>query len=496
VQLKQRRLARFSRCTEGLQELEFVHVDSSFEWNSKVPFIPFTGHPADSQTCRIATPYRKDLDMSANGKIVWFVGSSARKNPEARPFVLAWLVALLFYVLEYATRSSPAVMIPQLESAYSVTALGVSGILGAYYYAYSISSLLAGASIDRFGAKAAVTLGLVILAVGCFAFAVSNGKAAYGGRLLQGVGSSFAFTGAVYLASRGFSAGSLATAIGVTQCMGMLGGAAGQFLVGPLLTHGVDWKALWIFFGVAGLVLAAAQFMSTPSPSRASGGDARGWLGPYRIVLSNPQSWLCGIVAGLLFLPTTIGDMTWGVAFFQHDEQMSFSRAVTVVSMVPLGWVFGCPLFGWLTDRIGARKPVIVVGCVLMLAMVAQISYLPGLLPPTLGLFLFGVASGVAMIPYTVIKESNPDEVKGSATGIQNFLVFGISALLGPLFGQLLGKTLIGASDHAAHFREAAGFWMVAITIALVACLFLRETGQRASRRTPRASSAGVAARP
>jgi MFS family permease len=418
------------------------------------------------------------------------------KNSGTRPFVLAWLVALLFYVVEYATRSSPAVMIPQLQSAWSVSALGVSGILGAYYYAYSISSLVAGALIDRFGAKATVSLGLVILAVGCFAFTVPDANMAYGGRLLQGVGSSFAFTGAVYLASRGFSAGKLATAIGVTQCMGMLGGSAGQSLVGPVLTHGVDWKAVWIFFGVVGLVLAAGQFALTPSThaQAGSGGDsnARGWLSPYRIVLSNPQSWLCGIVAGLLFLPTTIGDMTWGVAFFQHDVQMDFSRAVTTVSMVPLGWVFGCPLAGWLTDRIGARKPVIIGGCVLMLATVAQIGFLPGLLPAMVGLFLFGVWSGVAMIPYTVIKESNPDEVKGSATGIQNFLVFGISALVGPVFGHLLGKTLDSTTDHVAHFRDALGFWMATIAIALVASLFLRETGQRVSRRVTGASSAGV----
>lgn len=36
-----------------------------------------------------------------------------------------------------------------LESACSVSALGVSGILGAYCYAHSISGLVAGASIDR-----------------------------------------------------------------------------------------------------------------------------------------------------------------------------------------------------------------------------------------------------------------------------------------------------------------------------------------------------------
>ncbi len=416
------------------------------------------------------------------------------KNAGTRTFILAWLVALLFYVLEYATRSSPAVMISRLESAYAIPALGVSGILGAYYYAYSISSLVAGASIDRFGVKAAVTLGLLILAAGCFAFAVPDPGTAYWGRLLQGVGSSFAFTGAVYLASRGFSAASLATAIGVTQCMGMLGGAAGQFLVGPLLSHGVDWRFFWIFFGVTGVALAIAQFALTPSTSGSSGASGRGWLSPYRIVLSNPQSWLCGLVTGLLFLPTTIGDMTWGVAFFQHDKQLDFGRAVTVVSMVPLGWVFGCPLFGWLADRLGARKPVIVGGCVLMLATIAQIGLLPGLLPPMASLFLFGVESGVAMIPYTVIKESNPDEVKGSATGIQNFLVFGLSALVGPVFSHLLGKTLEGAGDHVAHFRNAAGFWMATVAVALVASSFLRETGRRASHEDPSGST--VPARP
>ena len=127
---------------------------------------------------------------------------------------------------------------------------------------------------------------------------------------------------------------------------------------------------------------------------------------------------------------------------------------------------------------------------------VAFNDYRPGLLPPMLGLFLFGVWSGVAMIPYTVIKESNPDEVKGSATGIQNFLVFGISALVGPLFGHLLGKTLDTTGDHLAHFRAALGFWMATIAIALVVSLFLRETGQSASRRVAGASSAGIPARP
>src|SRR5580693_5548719 len=134
-------------------------------------------------------------------------------SPRARLFALAWGMALGFYVLEYATRSAPAVMIPELSKAFTLTAVGVSSILGAYYYTYSVTSLLAGMALDRAGAKYAVSLGAAVLALGCFVFAISDPAAGYIGRLLQGAGSAFAFTGAVYLASRAFSPRSLATAI-------------------------------------------------------------------------------------------------------------------------------------------------------------------------------------------------------------------------------------------------------------------------------------------
>ena len=39
------------------------------------------------------------------------------------------------------------------------------------------------------------------------------------------------------------------------------------------------------------------------------------------------------------------------------------------------------------------------------------------------------------MLPYTVIKEANPPEISGTATGVVNFLNFTFSALLGPVFG-------------------------------------------------------------
>lgn len=69
------------------------------------------------------------------------------------------------------------------------------------------------------------------------------------GRLLQGAGSAFAFKGCVYLASHGFSSKYLATAIGLTQSVGILGGSAGQFVVGPLIHSGISIQSFWIGIG-------------------------------------------------------------------------------------------------------------------------------------------------------------------------------------------------------------------------------------------------------
>ena len=60
---------------------------------------------------------------------------------------------------------------------------------------------------------------------------------------------------------------------------------------------------------------------------------------------------------------------------------------------------------------------------VIMILAVSQIIFKPLPISVKVGMFVFGVASGAAMIPYSIIKEVNPDNVKGSATGGINFLV-------------------------------------------------------------------------
>jgi MFS family permease len=409
--------------------------------------------------------------------------SGQKSETQTRAFVVAWAFTVTFYFLEYAVRSCPSVMIPELQAWFHTTALGIGTILGVYYYTYSSMSLVAGATLDHFGAKLSIPLGVLVLGIGCLLFSVPTVLAGDTGRLLQGTGSAFAFTGAVYLASRGFPARYLATAIGVTQCFGMLGGSAGQFLVGPMIEHGLSIHIVWVGLGAIILANALLLYIATPKEqlgSQAQKDGLRSLLQPYKVVFSNPQSYLCGAVAGLLFAPTTIGDMIWGVAGFQKDLQLSYHNAVATASMVPLGWVVGCPLLGWLSDRVGRRKPVIIGSAAIMILAAAQIAFRAIPIPLKIGMFIFGIASGAAMIPYSVIKEVNPDNVKGSATGAINFLVFGITAFLGPIFANHVGKGIGIGPNLTSHFQKGVVFWIPCCAAAIIVSFFLRETGRAA----------------
>jgi len=408
--------------------------------------------------------------------------------PAARPFVsgfhvafvVAWAICLLFYFLQYAVRSAPSVMLPELTAAYGLSTLGISSLLGLYYYTYSTFALLSGASLDRWGAKYTIPTGIFFLAAGLMMFGVGISWMATVGRLLQGAGAAFAFVGAVYLASHGFPARYLATAIGFTQCLGMLGGSAGQFGVAPLV-HGVmSWQQFWLYSGILALVIMVAMLIATPrqDPSEHSKSSIWHMFDPYKTVLTNPQSYLCGLSAGLLFLPTTVGGMIWGVAFLRQGWHVDYGEAVNRASMIPLGWVIGAPVLGYIADHFGRRKPALFAGMAIMLVTALAILFLPpNSLPPYLPGFLFGFGSGAAMIPYSIIKEVNPDEVKGSATGAMNFIVFVMSAFGAPAAGWLLQKLASGGALTLVTFEEGGSAGIAAIILAAILALFLKETG-------------------
>jgi MFS family permease len=407
-------------------------------------------------------------------------------NGATRTAAIAWLITAVYYFYQYTLRSAPSVMMPELAGAFGLTAMGVASLVGLFYYAYSPFSLVAGVAMDRIGPRRVIPIGAATVGVGALLFGSGSSDLASIGRLLQGAGGVFALIGAAYIATTNFPASRAATLIGATQMFGMAGGSAGQFVVGPVIASGVSWNAFWIAMGLGGLAISALLFVFLPKPVPKPP-SADGFKGPLRdmkTVFLNPQSILCGIIAGLIFIPTTIFDMVWGVRYLQDARGFDYGTAVMRSAMVPFGWIIGCPLLGFMSDRIGRRKPVIVAGAGVLFGCLAWILYGPAdVLPPYFLALVAGVGSGAAMLPYTVIKEANPPNVSGTATGVVNFINFTFSALLGPVFGGLL----MSAKGEAAgmtleHYETAFVPMLYGVALAIVLTLILKETGPAAAR--------------
>jgi MFS family permease len=406
----------------------------------------------------------------------------------ARAAVVAWLMTAVYYFYQYTMRSAPAVMMPQLSDAFGLSTMAVASMVGLFYYGYSPFSLVAGVAMDRLGPRKVVPLGAATMGLGALMFATGDSQVASIGRFLQGAGGVFALVGAAYIAMTHFPASRAATLIGATQMFGMAGGSAGQFVVGPIIASGVSWNAFWAGMGIVGLGISALLFLLLPPSKPKPVEDGKDWLKTagrtMLLVFRNPQSILCGMIAGLLFIPTTIFDMIWGVRYLQEARGFDYATAVIRSSTVPFGWIIGCPLLGFVSDRLGRRKPVIAAGAVVLLLCLAWILYGPAdVFPPYVLGLVAGIASGAAMLPYTVIKEANPPEASGTATGVVNFLNFTFSALLGPVFGWILVSVSGGAARmNLEHYQTAFEPLLYGVGLATVLTLFLKETGPAVRR--------------
>lgn len=89
-------------------------------------------------------------------------GKPAASSGVQTAFIAAWFFCLPFYFMQYAVRSAPSVVLPELTTAFGRTTLGVSSVLGLYDYTYSTFTIVAGASLGRWGPKYTSPVGVVV----------------------------------------------------------------------------------------------------------------------------------------------------------------------------------------------------------------------------------------------------------------------------------------------------------------------------------------------
>jgi sugar phosphate permease len=403
---------------------------------------------------------------------------------------MIWIIAASFFFLEYVVRVSPSVMAEDLLRDFNITAYALGTLSSCFYYTYVCMQIPVGALVDKYNVRWLLGTMALLYAGSTFLFASTHLLLfAQLSRLLIGITSAFAFVGALKLASIWFSPHRFGFLAGTTQALGMVGAAAGTGLLPVLILH-LGWRLSLVALGCLIAVLAIIFMIivrdQPPSQTQSTKSkESHSILSGLKIVLSNPMTWINGCIVGLLYAPTAAFGELWGPLYVHQVYGISLEQAGRLTSCIFIGWAIGGPLFGWLSDKIRRRKPIIIVSAVLSLLFISILLYMPFLPLALLFIvaFLYGMSNiGVATC-YAASCELNPQKLAGTSLGFTNMasiLVGG--ALFQPLLGWMLdlnwqGEYLNGVRLYSAHdFQMTMLILPACLVVCLILSLFLKES--------------------
>lgn len=418
-------------------------------------------------------------------------GSKIEKSRSKSYLGFAWLIwglAASFYFSDYMARVAPGVMHRDLQIDFGINEAGFGILTASFYIPYIIMQIPVGLTVDRLSIRGLLTFMSLVTAFGCCVFGLADGlMMASVGRMLIGFSAAFAFVCSLRLATSWFPPTMLGLLAGLTQALGMLGAAAGEAPVSFLVSN-IGWRhsmlvIAFLFIALAGLLYQYIQDKPEEQAHDMHTLEKVSILQSLKIILSNRQTWYNALYAGFLFGPTAVIGEAIGPAFLQFGRGLGAHAAAFATGLIFIGWGIGGPLSGWLSDKMGRRKPVMVFSALFGMVFTSLLVFLPSMTQTSayLLLFAFGLTNTGVAIAYAVSTELQDKKVVGTSIAFTNMISIFIGALLQPVVGYLVDLVAGSKSFHVetlvlSDFQAGLRILPVCSLIALILALLVKET--------------------
>lgn len=407
--------------------------------------------------------------------------------------IIIWFLATIFYFFDNLLNVSPSVMKPELSAIFHLSAADL-GVLSSYYlWAYGLMQIPAGILMDKIGPRKLLAGASLLCAIGslCFASAQSI-EIAQIGRVLIGLGASFAVVGCSKIASVWFPVNKFALFVGLMVSIGMFGAAFGLATVSYIVQL-FTWRQAMYAGALIAAVLSILMWMiirDCPVIKIQAGSNKNFTKIPalkgLKKIIASRQVWVASIYAGLMFVPTLAFGCLWGVPYLAEGHGLSRELSGCLVSLIFIGWVFGGPIYGLVSDYFRLRNIPMYVANVATLIISIMLIYIKDISVPAIGLLMFalGLFSSGFILAFAVTKESNDHELSGTAIGFINT----VNTFGGAVFQWIIGKILdVVATDVVIasngdrifsydNYRSALVSIPICLIIALGTLFMLKET--------------------
>jgi sugar phosphate permease len=411
-----------------------------------------------------------------------------------------WAVAATFYLAAFYLRSSPAVMTTELMRDFQISASQLGTFSAVYFYAYIVMQIPTGVLVDSWGARRLLIAGSLAAAVGaCLFGATSSYGFASLGRLIVGGATAVGWVVTLKLATHWFPRERFALLSGLGLMMGNVGALVAQVPL-RMLVEQFGWRT--VALGSAGVVLAvgaaAWAFVADDPLEKGFGSFAptelqRAHLTIGQILREFPaiftyrNTWLIFLAQGGFVGAMLSFTGLWGPAYVRERFTLGSMQASAVCSVMIVCWAVASPVAGYLSDRIGRRKPIYLGGAVAAAAGWATLFYVP--LPIaafTAVAAATSFACGAVVLGFAFAKESVPIQLLGTISGATNVGNMLGPTILQPAIGRALDARWVGAMNNGARVYSADAFqaaFAMIVAWSLLSCLLIALTRETRCRQ-------------
>lgn len=356
--------------------------------------------------------------------------TDVKESKELIPYwVKAVIVFFLGWVAIYATRSVLNPVMDDVQAEFGLSASNLGLISSIFFLGYAALNIPSGIVGDKIGKKRVLVPGVILF--GIFA-AITGAMPTFVlfiiMWLMVGVFQGFYYGPSYGLSSEAIPPKHITLGSAIINSGMAFGISIGYFIssytVGEM---GMSWRAPFYIIAIPVVLIGLAMaWLIKDRPKTKADREAEAKNGE-KLKLSELFKNRNLILAYITIFCAIYGFfvvVTWLPYYLQHARGITGGSVAFISSLVPWAAIPGSILFSWVADRLGKRRPVLLVMMPLSILSVVSIVAFDNMTVLYIALIGYGIFGKISTNPVlvAVVADNAPKNAYSTSFGVYNFI--------------------------------------------------------------------------